>query len=292
MPGQTQSEIRALLAAAGLAPRHRYGQNFLVDLNLMRKLVSAAELRPADVVLEVGCGTGSLTEMLLAADARVVGVEIDRGFQAILRERLGKQPRFTLIAGDALAGKHQVNPLILRVLAGQTPEAGGDYKLVANLPYDIATPLLLELLYASPRFERMTCTIQREVGQRLRAATGSSAYGLVSIITQTLADIDLIAIIPPKAFWPRPKVESVLLTIRPRPAEEVEVDDVPAFVQFVQHGFLHRRKMLKKAAESWSVPDTWAVFGRAGVSPDARPDAVSPTRWRALFHAVQSRSRR
>lgn len=292
MPGQTQSEIRALLAAAGLAPRHRYGQNFLVDLNLMRKLVSAASLRPADVVLEVGCGTGSLTEMLLAADVRVVGVEIDRGFQAILRERLGKQPRFTLIAGDALAGKHQVNPLILRVLAGQTPEAGGDYKLVANLPYDIATPLLLELLYASPRFERMTCTIQREVGQRLRAATGNSAYGLVSIITQTLADIDLIAIIPPKAFWPRPKVESVLLTIRPRPAEEVEVDDVPAFVQFVQRGFLHRRKMLKKAAESWGVPDTWAVFGRAGVSPDVRPEAVSPAQWRALFHAVRLRSRR
>lgn len=292
MAGQTQSDIRALLAAAGLAPRHRYGQNFLVDLNLMRKLVSAAELRAADVVLEVGCGTGSLTEILLEVGTRVVGVEIDRGLQAILRERLGKQRRFTLIAGDALAGKHQVNPLILRVLAGQTPEAGGDYKLIANLPYDIATPLLLELLYVSPRFERMTCTIQREVGQRLRAATGSSAYGPVSIITQTLADIELIAIVRPKAFWPRPNVESVMLTIRPRPTKEVELDDVPGFVRFVQRGFLHRRKMLKKTAESWGVRDTWVVFGRAGVSPDARPEAVSPAQWRALFQAVRSLSRR
>ena len=155
MPGQTLREIRALLAAGGLNPQHRFGQNFLIDLNLMRKLVAAAELSPDDVVLEVGPGTGSLTEMLLDAGVRVVAVEIDRGFQAILRERLAANQRFTLVQGDALAGKHRVNPLVLNALRQTRPGAGGSYKLVANLPYQIATPQLVDLLLVEPQLERM-----------------------------------------------------------------------------------------------------------------------------------------
>jgi len=302
MAGQTLSEIRGLLAAAGLAPRQRYGQNFLIDLNLMRKLVAAAEVKPHDVVLEVGCGTGSLTEMLLETGARVVGVEIDRGLQAILRERLGAHPRFTLIQGDALAGKHEINPLVLQVLAERRTETGaagphatagtepGRYKLVANLPYDIATPLLMELLYVTPRSERLTCTIQKEVAERLAAEAGTEAYGPVSVVTQTLADIRLIAIVPPTAFWPRPQVESVMLTLRPRPPEDVDVDDVPAFVRFVRGAFVHRRKMLRKAADHWglSPADTMAAFGRAGISWEARPEAVTPAQWRTLHRDVAS----
>ncbi|MFQ5807832.1 MAG: 16S rRNA (adenine(1518)-N(6)/adenine(1519)-N(6))-dimethyltransferase RsmA [Phycisphaerae bacterium] len=288
MPGQTLSEIRSLLAGAGLAPRQRYGQNFLIDLNLMQKLVGAADVRPADLVLEVGPGTGSLTEILLKRGARLVAVEIDRGLQALLRERLGKHPRFTLVQADILATKHRINPLVLNILDKQEPGAGGARKLVANLPYQIATPLLMELLYTSPPFERLTCTVQKEVGERLAAEPGSDAYGPVSVISQTLAEIELIAILPPSAFWPRPKVESIMLTIRPRQVDQIDVEDVPDFVDFVQRGFGQRRKMLRRVVRDWELLDALAAFHRAGVNPDARPGELTPEAWRAFHRAVRA----
>jgi len=292
MRGQTLSEIRRLLAEAGLAPQHRFGQHFLIDLNLMRKLVAAADLQPTDTVLEVGPGTGSLTEILLDRGVRVVAVEIDRGLQAILRRRLTGHPHFTLVQGDALGGKHRVNPLVLNVLCEQPPQPGGAYKLVANLPYQIATPLLMDLLLVVPRFERLTCTIQREVGERLAGAPRTDSYGPVSVVTQTLADLTLLAILPRTAFWPRPEVESVMLTLWPRPPERVEVDDVPGFVALVQRGFQQRRKMLRRLLRDWEEPAALRAFQRAGVSPDARPEELPPAAWRALFAAVTCHPRR
>ena len=233
MPGQTLREIRQLLAAAGLKPRHRYGQNFLIDLNLMRKLAEAADVQAGDVILEVGCGTGSLTEILLDRGVRVIGVEIDHGLQRILRERFGEHPDFTLVQADALETKHRVNPLILNLLARREPTPGRFRRLVANLPYQIATPLLMELLYIEPSLERLVCTIQKEVGERLAAQPESQAYGPVSIIMQTLAEVSLLAILPPTAFWPRPKVESVMVAVRPRHPEDVGVTDIPRFVALV-----------------------------------------------------------
>ena len=292
MPGQTKSQIRALLAGAGLAPRERYGQNFLIDLNLMHKLVVAAEVRPQDVILEVGAGTGALTELLLDCGARVVAVEIDRGLQTLLRERLGNHPRFTLVQADVLASKHRLNPLVVGVLNERAPKPGGVYKLVANLPYQVATPLLMELLYAEPRFERLTCTIQKEVGERLVADPRTSAYGPVSVICQTLAEIDVIAILPASAFWPRPKVQSIMLTLRPRPVNEIDVEDVPGFVHFVQQGFGQRRKMLRRILRDWDQLDALAAFHKAGVNPDSRPEELTPRSWRAFYRAAGSQSPR
>ncbi|MEW6250879.1 MAG: rRNA adenine dimethyltransferase family protein, partial [Planctomycetota bacterium] len=309
---------------------------FLIDLNLMRKLVAAAELEPADVVLEVGAGTGSLTELLLETGARVVAVEIDRGLQKILRERLGGHARFTLVQGDALAAKSQVNPLILKLLAerppgahvaeaaesgaggdggrggdsgqgdevaaaggtGETEEGGGragHYKLVANLPYQIATPLIVDLLLVEPRFERLVCTIQKEVGERLVAEPRTGEYGPVSIVLQTLAEIRPLAILPATAFWPRPQVESVMVLIRPRPAEavragdpdDVGVEDVPGFVAFVREAFQQRRKVLRRLLRDWPPAQALAVFQRANVNPEARPEELSPGAWRALYAAFR-----
>lgn len=291
MSGQTLSEIRSLLTSAGLAPRHRFGQNFLIDLNLMRKLVEAAEVGRSDVILEVGPGTGSLTEVLLDRGARVVAVEIDHGLQALLRERLSEHPRFTLVQADILASKHTINPLVTSVLDELEPEPGGARKLVANLPYQVATPLLMDLLHASPPMDRMTCTIQKEVGERLAAAPNCGDYGPISVICQTLAEIDLIAILPPSAFWPRPKVESVMLTITPRPPDQIDVDDIEGFVKFVQQGFAQRRKMLRRVVRDWDVLDALAAFDEAGVSSDARPEELSPQRWRAFHRAVAGRRR-
>lgn len=285
---QTLSEIRSLLAGAGLTPRHRYGQHFLIDLNLMRKLIAAADVQPDDVILEVGPGTGSLTELLLKRGGRVVAVEVDHGLQALLRERLGKHPRFTLVQADALAGKHRINPLVLSILNKQQPGPEGARKLVANLPYQIATPLLMELLYAAPSLARLTCTVQREVGERLAAEPKTEAYGPVSVIAQTLAQVELIAILPPSAFWPRPAVESIMLTLRPRPVDQVEVDHVADFVSFVQRGFGQRRKMLRRVVRDWDLLDALAAFHRARVSPDARAEELSPKAWRAFYGAVRS----
>lgn len=290
MAGQSVSQIRALLDAAGLAPRRQYGQNFLIDLNLMRKLVSAAEVRSADVVLEVGCGTGSLTEHLLETGARVVGVEIDHGLQAILRERFGDAPRFTLIQGDALAAKHTLNPLILNVLRENPPAPGGAYKLVANLPYQIATPLLIDLLLTTLSFDVLCCTIQREVGERLGAQPDTEAYGPVSVIMQSLTLIRPIAILPPRAFWPRPKVESVMVEIRPKPTGEVEVEDPAGFAAFVRRGFAQRRKMLRGVVERWGLADVELAFLQAGVSGEARPGDVAPAQWRMLWAHHQPES--
>jgi 16S rRNA (adenine1518-N6/adenine1519-N6)-dimethyltransferase len=282
MPGQTVTQIRRLLAAEDLAPQHRFGQNFLIDLNLMRKLVDAGGVVAGDTVLEVGAGTGSLTEILLDRGAEVVAVEIDHGLQRILRERLGGHPRFTLIQADALSGKHRVNPLVLKVLADHPPRSGGHLKLVANLPYQIATPLLMDLLYGEPVFERLTCTIQKEVGERLGAEPSTSAYGPVSVIVQSLAEIHPVAIIPPSAFWPRPQVESVMITLRPLPAAQVEVEHVPAFVSLVQRGFQQRRKMIKRLFRDRDELEVMTIFARSGVSPEARPEALSPEDWRRL----------
>jgi len=291
MAGQTQSEIRALLASVGLSPRHRYGQNFLIDLNLMRKVVEASGLQPADTVLEVGCGTGSLTEMLLAAGAYVVGVEIDHGLQDLLRSRLGENARFSLVAGDVLAGKHQINPDVLAELGRHAPAAPGQYKLVANLPYQVATPLLMELLYVQPRFGRLTCTIQKEVGERLSAAPDTEAYGPISVIAATLADVRLVATFPPTAFWPRPKVESVLVDIKPSSDPPIAAPEIPAFVEFVRGSFLHRRKTIKNVLQTLiGRIAASAVLAGADINPQTRPEALGPPAWRNLFERFRAAS--
>ncbi len=285
MPGQTLAEIRSLLAGAGLAPRHRFGQNFLIDLNLMRKLPAAAELRAADVVLEVGPGTGSLTGLLLESGARVVAVEIDVGLQALLRQQFADHPRFTLIADDVLADKHTIQPRVLAALTAEPPTPPGGYKLVANLPYQVATPLLIDLLCGQPLFSCMVCTVQKEVAQRLAATAGEEAYGPISVVAQTLATVELLATLPPAVFWPRPKVDSTLIRVRPLAVAEVASADAAAFARFVQRGFQTRRKMLRRCVRDWEdVADGEALLTAASLAPDARPETVAPAAWRRLFH--------
>ncbi|MBN2448463.1 MAG: ribosomal RNA small subunit methyltransferase A [Phycisphaerae bacterium] len=289
--GQTLSEIRSLLAAAGLSPRHRFGQNFLHDLNLMRKVVATADVGPNDVVLEVGPGTGSLTEMLLETGARVIAVEVDHGLAALLRERLGSHERFTLIEGDALAGKHAINPAALSALQETEPAGGGSRKLVANLPYQIATPLIMELLYRQPPLASLTCTIQMEVAERLSASPRTAAYGPLSVILHLLATVRTVARIPAGAFWPRPKIESALVHVAPRPRAELGITDVADFVAFVQSTFTQRRKMLRRILRECPVGDLEAVLERLAISNAARPEELSPSDWVRLHAAIRSASR-
>lgn len=289
MPGQTLSEVRELLDGAGLAPRHRFGQNFLIDLNLMRKLPVAAALAPADVVLEVGPGTGSLTEILLASGARVVACEIDTGLAALLRDRLTAQPNFSLVEGDALASKHEINPAILAALRAAPPGVGGAYKLIANLPYQIATPLMLELLLLDePRLSPLVVTIQKEVGQRLCAAAREELYGPISVVAQTLAEVRIEATLPPSAFWPRPDVDSAIVTLIRRTRESLTVAPVSEFAAFVRVHFQQRRKTLR--ASSKNTPDAAAMpaaCAALGFSENVRPEELSPSQWQALYRTCR-----
>ena len=213
---QDIATIRALLESRGLRPKHRFGQNFLHDPAAMRAILDAAAIRPGETILEVGPGTGTLTESLLAAGARVVACELDRDMAAIVRARLGD--RITLVEADCLSDKHAVNPALLAALAGP-------FRMVANLPYAAATPLIANLLEQHPECGGMVVTIQREVADRLTARyakeiDGARAFLLaddvpaaerprVSRIRAALVFIESYRELPLLA-WPRAVIDALV----------------------------------------------------------------------------------
>ena len=273
---QTATQIRQLLEARGLSPRHALGQNFLIDHNLIKKLVDAAAVDPGDVVLEVGPGTGTLTEELLARGATVIAAELDRGLAAHLREHFAAQPRFSLIEGDALETKRALAPAITAALASRP------FKLVANLPSAAATPIITTLLLNHPNCTGLYVTIQKEVAERILAKPGTKDYGPLSIIAQLAATPKLIATLPLECFWPRPKVTSATISLeRPgatAPSSGGALPDLQAFADFTQSLFEKRRKQLG------------AVLGRAfpfpqGIDPTARAESLTIAQLLALYHA-------
>ena len=189
-PRQTQSYLRSLFARRGIAPQHRYGQNFLIDLNLHELIVKTAEVGPDDVVLEIGPGAGALTARMAARAAAVVAVEIDPVLAALTAEAVAGMPNVRVLNTDALASKSTLNPDVLdNVRAGLAVAPGRRLKLVANLPYNIATPIVTNLL-VHPELcpSRMVITIQLELAERMRAEPQQEAYGALSILVQALAD--------------------------------------------------------------------------------------------------------
>ncbi len=287
MAGQSIAEVRSLLAAAGLSPRHRLGQNFLIDLNLMRKVVQAAAPRADDLLLEVGPGTGSLTELLLERGARVIACELDRGLAELLRQRFADQPRFTLVEGDVLAGKHTLNPELIETWQAQRADCRGHGRLVANLPYQVATPLLMELLIQRPDIATLTCTIQKEVGDRLLAEHGSRDYGPVSVVARTLATVTRVALLPPQAFWPRPKVDSVAIHIERKASLPFAAEQSADFAALLQQAFTQRRKMLRVALRPVLGERAAELLSSTGLDPTLRPESLPPSAWHALFAAAR-----
>ncbi len=274
---QTKHEIQALLAEAGSAPRRRFGQNFMIDGNLVRLVADAGRVAPGDVVIEVGPGTGTLTEELLSRGGRVTAVEIDRDLAAMLRNRFEGRNDFRLIEGDALAGKHQLNPELLAVVHGA--------KLVANLPYNIASPLVIELLIAGA--DCLAFTVQKEVADRLRAGAGSDDYGPLSIMARMLAKVEVLRTLPPQAFWPMPKIESAL--VRMTRADRLGALAGPMGT-FVHQLFSSRRKTLRKALLQAGV-DAEPVLAARGISPQIRPEELTPEQCLELFLEANGRKK-
>ena len=277
---QSKSEIQSLLAGVNTAgPRHRFGQNFMIDQNLVRLVADAGELSSADWCLEVGPGTGTLTEELLARAGRVTAVEIDRDLARLLRDRLGGRETFRLIEGDALAGKHELNAEVLAAIA-DARSVGLVPKLVANLPYNIASPLVIELLIAG--VELLAFTVQKEVADRLRAPAGGDDYGPLSVMVQLLGRVEVLRTLPPQAFWPAPKIDSAL--VRVRRADRLGAG-VGSFGAFVHKVFTYRRKTLRKALDQAGY-EADAVLAGAGVDGTLRPEVFTPEQFVAMWRAV------
>lgn len=245
---QTLSYLQQRFAAARLQPQTRFGQNFLVDLNLVELIARTAELGPRDVVLEVGTGLGSLTQLMAKQAGHVVTVEIDRHLASLARYEFESLSNVTFLEQDALKNKNTLHPVVIETLKSAVAAIpGGRIKLVANLPYNVATPILSNMLDITPWPSRMVATIQRELAERIVAKPRTKDYSALSIWMQSQCRAEIVRIMPPSVFWPRPKVESAILDIQPQKVLRARIVDPQYFHSFVRGIFLHRRKFLRSA---------------------------------------------
>jgi 16S rRNA (adenine1518-N6/adenine1519-N6)-dimethyltransferase len=280
---QTRREIEAILNGVGIRPLKRFGQNFLIDGNLIRKLVHAAEIRPDDTVLEVGPGTGSLTEELLAAAGHVVAVEIDKGLAGVLSGRFAGVGNFTLLHTDVLECKSKIAPIVVETMRARRTSLGGRLMLVANLPYQAATPLLVDLLLGEDFVSPMCFTVQAEVADRMVAMAGSSEYGSLAIYAQALAVPTRIARIPPEAFWPAPDVNSAMLRLDVNAEPPTSPLLKRTLARLVHACFQHRRKTLRWNLRTILDEQTLSRVAADGRwSLDDRPEQLTVAQWLTL----------
>ena len=268
-------DVRAFLEAHGLAARRDLGQNFLHDERLAAKLARIAAVAPEDRVIEIGTGLGILTRALAERAARVTSVEVDAGIVRALRSEAALPANVELIHADALALD----------LEGLVREAAGPVRIVGNLPYAVASPLLRRLLALSDRLESWSVMVQKEVAGRLLASPGSRAYGSFTILHQLLASVKVRLDLHPRCFYPVPRVTSTFLHLTPRvdaplvPGELGEVEGV------VRAAFAHRRKTIVNslrtatAARPLPVERIAGVLSRHGVDLRARAQSLSPDQW-------------
>jgi 16S rRNA (adenine1518-N6/adenine1519-N6)-dimethyltransferase len=249
---QTLSYLRNLFEERGLNPKNKLGQNFLVDLNLLDLLLRTAELTRDDLVLEVGSGTGSLTVRLLEQAGAVVSVEVDPAFAIMTDEAVREgRDRVALIHADALKNKNELNPQVIRAITDLKQRTGaGRFKVVANLPYSVAVPVITNVLLSDLNAERLTVTVQWEIAERLTAIVGTKPYAALTVLMQSIADVTVVRRLPPAVFWPRPQVDSAIVLIRPNAAKRAHVGDVMRFRHFLRDLYVHRRKNLRGALAS------------------------------------------
>ena len=258
-----------LLKEHGLAPRRAFGQNFVVDPNTVRRIARIADVGRNDHVVEIGAGLGSLTLALAETGAQVRAIEIDNGLVPVLRRQVADCQNVRVVHADA-------NELDLNHELGREH----NWVLVANLPYNIAAPLVLKILDDVPAIQRMLVMVQKEVGERFVASTRTSAYGAVTVKVNYWAEARIEGLVPPTVFLPRPNVDSALVSItrRAKPAIPVNIDRDWLFT-LVKTGFAQRRKMLRRSLAGLVDP---IGFERAGVSPEARAEELDVYAWGLL----------
>jgi 16S rRNA (adenine1518-N6/adenine1519-N6)-dimethyltransferase len=263
--------IASLLAEHGLRPSRALGQNFVADPNTVRRIARLADIGPGSSVVEFGAGLGSLTLALAETGARVVAVELDRHLLPVLRsvvEPVGVE----VVEADAM---------VLDVAELLHERGGGSWSLVANLPYNLATPLVLRTLVEVPAIEQLLFMVQREVGERMAAKVGDPAYGSVSVRVAYFAQASVVGKVPASVFIPRPRVESVLVRMERRSAPAVprELVSYERLAAVVKAGFGQRRKMLRSSLAGVVEPEAYA---RTGIRPEARAEELTVEEWGRL----------
>jgi len=248
---QTRSHLMTLFEHQGMRPRGDLGQNFLIDLNLVEYVVEQAQLGPDDVVLEIGAGAGGLTVFLAPAAGDVVSVEVDHRVHALARAATALHPNVTLLLTDALRDKNHFAPEVLEaVTARLAARPGGTLKLVANLPYCIATPVISNLVASDLPWSLMVVTIQWEMAERMRAKPGSDDYGALSIWLQSQCRVQVLKKLGASVFWPRPQVDSAIVRLEPDPLRRAAIGDRAFFHDFIRRLFTQRRKSLRSVLVS------------------------------------------
>ena len=270
----TKNDINAHFERADARPSRALGQNFVADPNTVRRIVRLAEITADTTVVEIGAGLGSLTLALAETGATITAVEIDRYLIGQLTENVGAHSNVTVVHADAM--QLDWDTLL--------PVGGGPYVLVANLPYNVATPLVADLLDDVPQIDRMLVMVQKEVGERLAAKPKDDAYGAVSVKVAYYATAAVVGLVPPTVFIPQPKVDSALVRIDRRPAPIVDPSLVSRERLFavVKAGFAQRRKMLRGNLAGIVTPEAFAL---AGVAPTARAEEIGVEAWGLLAGA-------
>lgn len=278
---QTKQQIQRLLASAGLSPNKRRGQNFMIDLNLMRLLLSLADIQNNDVVLEVGCGTGSLTQELVQRAGHVVIAEIEPLLAEITAKQISKNTNFEIITADILKSKNTIDSCIIEALQRAKKVHSGRLLLVANLPYSIAAPVMINLIVGSLTVDAMYVTVQKEVAQRMTADAGSKHYGSLSIFLAVAGEIKTERILKPTVFWPAPQVDSAIIAFVANRAKIDRIENMELFGNVVSLFMNHRRKMLKACTKFADgklskIHDWSSVFQHCAIDPHKRPEEILP----------------
>jgi len=278
----TLTETRRLLAEIGLRPRQALGQNFLVDANILAIILREAEVRTDEVVLEIGPGLGALTGPLAERARQVVAIEKDRRLAAYLRERF---PQVELIEGDAVAilgSQPAVQRSKFEVQRSRFDSLPPSFKVVANLPYNISTPMLERLVEAERRPRRMVVTLQREVGQRLQAQPRHKEYGALTLFTRLHYHVTIAHLVSRACFYPAPKVQSTIVVLDRRTPRERLRPGAP-FHALVRQGFSQRRKMLRNLLPTGGAAA--AAWCASEITPTVRAEELSLEQWIRLANA-------
>ena len=288
---QTLSFLQSRFREIGIRPNTKHGQNFLIDLNLVKFVADAADVQPADVVLEVGTGTGSLTAMLADQAAEVITVEIDQQLANLAREELFEVDNITFLQQDVLRNKNNFDPHVLDVIREKVTEGRG-FKLVANLPYNVATPVMSNLLLIDTFPDSMTVMIQKELGDRMVALPRTKDYGSLSVWMQSVASTEILKEVPPTVFYPKPKVTSAIVQVVSDRERRSAIPDLVFFHQFTRKIFLHRRKFLRSSIlGAWKgdldKPQVDAIMAQLDFGPETRAEELTIESMQRLSEAIR-----
>jgi 16S rRNA (adenine1518-N6/adenine1519-N6)-dimethyltransferase len=284
---QTKQQIQQLLASAGASISKRLGQHFLIDLNLMRLLVRSANIQKKDIVLEIGCGTGSLTEALAEYAGKVIAVELDSTLAEITKEQLAKTENVQIINTDILKNKNTISHAVTSELELARRNFPGRSLLVANLPYNVASPVILNLATGPTIVDQMYVTVQKEVADRMKAAPSSSSYGTLSILLSATGEVKTIRTLKRTVFWPQPQVDSAMVSFVRKNEKLSKIHNMHLFGQIVSLFMGHRRKMLKActklARAKLAEIDNWPeIFRKCSIDSTHRPEQLAPQDYIAM----------